>query len=266
MVSASASFTGPQYYNDCLGPLWFDFFAEDLAQRLPKNPGGDVLEIACGTGIVTRRLRERLSPSVRLLATDVSKPMLDYARARLGDRQEIEWREADAMSLPFDDHRFGAVVCGFGIMFTPDPQAALVEARRVLAAGGIILFNVWDEIEKNPHALATAQVLETLFPVDREISFRMPYEMGDPDLWRERLAGAGFGEIHIERKRVPITGVDPRNIAIGLIRGTPRATLIEQRGVELDTVIEKVTDLLTSTGGNPYDGQAQAVIVQAAAI
>ena len=78
MADVSASFTGsiPEYYDSCLGPAWFDAFGEDLARRLPTKPPGDVLEIACGTGLVTRRLRERLDPSVRLTATDLSAAML----------------------------------------------------------------------------------------------------------------------------------------------------------------------------------------------
>lgn len=266
MVSPSASFTGPQYYNDCLGPVWFDAFAADLVQRLPEQPPGDVLEIACGTGLVTRRLRERLSPSLRVVATDLSKAMLDYARAKLDDRKDIEWREADALKLPFEDNTFGAVVCGFGIMFVPDRQAALKEARRTLTKGGILLFDVWDRIEENPHVLVSAGVLEALFPGDPEMKFRMPYEMGDPASLRRLLADTGFRETHIETKRIPIAAADPHSIAVGLVRGTPRATLIEQRGVSLDVVIEKVTDALTSTGGDPYDGQAQAVMVEALAI
>jgi len=266
MVSASASFTGPQYYNDCLGPLWFEFFAADLAQRLPKEPSGDVLEIACGTGIVTIKLRERLDPSVRLVATDVSRPMLDYARARLDDRSDIEWREADALALPFDDNEFAAVVCGFGMMFMPDRAAALREARRVLGDGAILLFNVWDRIGKNLHAFASAQVLEALFPRDHEMSFRRPYEMGDAGQLRRLLADTGFRETRIDTKRVSITGADPLRLAIGLIRGTPRATLIEQRGGSPDNVIAKVRDALARTGGDPYHGQAQAVIVEALAI
>jgi SAM-dependent methyltransferase len=266
MVSASASFTGPQYYNDCMGPLWFDAFAADLVQRLPENPAGDVLETACGTGIVTRRLRERLSPSVLLAATDVSKPMLDYARAKLGARPGIEWREADAMNLPFEEGRFGAVVCGFGIMFMPDLDAALREARRVLADGGVLLFNVWDRIEENPHALANATVLEAMFPGDREMHFRLPYEMHEPGLWRRLLAAARFRETLIETKRIRIDRADPRSIATGQIRGTPRSGLIEKRGVSLDLVIDKVSAALTKAGGDPYTGPAQAVIVQAQAI
>lgn len=266
MVSASASFTGPQYYDDCMGPVLLDPFAADLAQRLPERPPGDVLEIACGTGLVTRKLRERLSPSLQLVATDLSKTMLDYARAKLDVRKDIEWREADAMKLPFEDHKFGAVVCGFGIIFVPDRQAALREARRVLVEGGILLFTVWDSIEENPHALANARVLEAMFPSDPEMQFRMPYEMNDPGLLRRLLAGARFRETHIETKRIRIAGADPRRIATGQIRGTPRSALIGTRGVSLDLVIEKVADALTRTGGDPYSGHAQAVVVQALAI
>ena len=266
MASASATFTGPQYYNDCMGPLWFDPFAADLVQRLPERPPGDVLEIACGTGLVTTRLRERLSPSRRLVAIDLSRAMLDYARARLESCEGIEWREADALKLPFGDNEFGAVVCGFGIMFVPDREAALREARRVLAKGGILLFNVWDRIEENPHALANAEVVEALFPGDPEMRFRIPYDMHDPDLLRRLLAAAHFRETCIETKRIPIQGADARSIAIGQIRGTPRAALIEKRGVSLDPVIEKVTEALSKTGGDPYSGHAQAVIVQATAI
>ncbi len=263
MVSPPAGFT-PQYY-DCLGPFWLDTFAADLAQRLPEHPPGDVLEVACGTGPVTRKLRERLSPSLRLVATDLSKAMVDYARAKLVGK-DIEWREADLQKLPFEDNRFGAVVCGFGIMFAPDRQAAFREARRVLATGGILLLNVWDRIELNPHALANAEALEGMFPGDPEMRFRTPYDMHDPALLRRLLAGARFRETRIETKRIPVRGLDPRAIATAQLRGTPRSALIEIRGVPLDLAIEKVADALTRTSGNPYNGQAQAVVVQAVAI
>jgi SAM-dependent methyltransferase len=266
MVSTSATFTGPQYYNDCLGPIWFDPYAADLVQRLPKDPPGDVLEIACGTGIVTRKLRERLNPSRRLVATDLSKAMLDYARANLDAQKGIEWREADALKLPFEHKAFAAVVCGFGIMFVPDRRAALREARRVLTEGGILLFNVWDRIEENPHALANAQAIEALFPGDAEMRFRLPYDMHDASVLRGLLADSGFRDTRIETKRIPIEGADARNLATGQIRGTPRSALIQKRGVSLDLVIEKVADALTRAGGNPYSGHAQAVIVEARAI
>jgi SAM-dependent methyltransferase len=265
LASASATFSGPQYYDKHLGPIQFDPFAAELVRRLPPRPPGNVLEIACGTGLVTRRVRERLDPALQITATDLSATMLDFAKAQLGEREGIEWREADALKLPFPDGAFGAVVCGFGIMFVPDRQAMLREARRVLVDGGMLLFSVWDRVEENPHALASAEVVESLFPGDAEMRFRTPYEMHDPALLRQLLAGARFRDVHIEKKRIPFEGVDPRNIAIGQMRGTPRSALIEKRGVPLELVIEKVAAALTARGGNPYRGHAQGLIVEARA-
>lgn len=264
--SAATGFAGPAYYNDCIGPLWFEPFAADLVRRLPKRPPGDILEIACGTGLVTRRLRECVDSDIRVVASDLSAAMLDYARGKLGDLSGIEWREADALALPFEDHRFGAVVCGFGIMFVPDRQAMLKEARRVLSDGGILLFNVWDRIEENPHAAVNAAVVEAMFPGDVEMRFRTPYDMHDKKDLQQLLAGAGFGETVIETKRIAIEGADPRAIATGQVRGTPRAALLEKRGVSLDIVVGKVADALAAAGGNPYFGYGQAIIVQARAV
>ncbi|MEK6592184.1 MAG: class I SAM-dependent methyltransferase [Pseudomonadota bacterium] len=269
MTDLKASFTGsiPEYYDTCLGPAWFDAYAADLAQRLPARPPGDVLEIACGTGQATRRIRERLDPDVRLVATDLNKAMLDYARSRLGDRKDIEWREADAVNLPFGDGEFGAVVCAFGVMFVPDKMAMFREVRRVLREGGVFLFNVWDRIEENPCPAVNAAVVEGLFPGDQEMRFRIPYEMHDPALLRQFLAGARFQDARIEKKRVQIDGVSARTVATGLILGTPRSLMIEKRGVPLDGVVDKVTAALSKIGGaDPFRASAQAVVVEARAI
>ena len=265
MVAASTGFTGPAYYDSCLGPAWFDPFAADLVRRLPPRPPGDVLEIACGTGLVTRRLRQRLDPAVRLVATDLSADMLGYAKAKLEPIAGIEWQTADAMRLPFAGPAFGAVVCGFGVMFAPDPLAMLQEARRVLVAGGILLFNVWDRIEENPHAATNARVLENLFPGDPEMRFRVPYSLHDPERLRRLVTDAGFGAADIEVVRLPIAGADPHTIATGQIRGTPRSALIAARGLALPGVIEQVAAALAKDGGSPYHGYAQALVVQAVA-
>jgi ubiquinone/menaquinone biosynthesis C-methylase UbiE len=266
MADVKASFSGyiPQYYDKCLGPALFDAYAADLAQRLPEKPPGDVLEIACGTGLVTRRLRERLDSTVRLVATDLSKAMLDYARGKLSERSDIEWREADAVNMPFGDGEFGAVVCAFGFMFVPDKPAAFSEACRVLKEGGILLFNVWDRIEENPHAMINAQIVEDLFPGDEEMRFKTPYEMHDPALLQELLAEAGFRDVQIEKRQFPVGRVSARTLATGYFRGTPRSLLIEKRGVPLDEVIDKVTVELARIGGaDPYRGVAQAIVVEA---
>src|SRR5918995_3864395 len=132
MVDTAANFSGsmPEYYDRIMAPAQFDAFAADLVGRLSTRPPGDVLEIACGTGVVTHRLRERVDPRLRIVASDLSKAMLDYARNKLRGARDIEWREADAAALPFKDATFGAVVCAFGVMFVPDKKAAFGEARR----------------------------------------------------------------------------------------------------------------------------------------
>ena len=265
MSDTKASFGGnmPEHYDRHLGRAQFGPFAAFLAERMPARPGGDVLEIACGTGLVTRRLRERLEPAVRLVATDLSKPMFEYARAQLGADAGVEWREADAMRLPFGDREFGAVVCGFGLMFVPDKPAALREVRRVLKPGGLFLLSVWDRIEEQPHALAGAEVIEGLFPGDPEMRFRVPYELHDQDALQRLLGEAGFRKLRSERRRHQIDGIDTRELATGQLRGTPRSVLIEKRGVPLDEVIEKLAARLAQVGGNPYRGPISGFIVEA---
>lgn len=265
MVDVTATFSGPHEYDRCLGPAYFESYAVDLALRLPQRPPGDVLEIACGTGIVTRQLRERLDPSRRLVATDISKAMLDYARDKTGRRDGIEWHEADAMQLPFENGAFGSVVCGFGIMFVPDRAAMLREARRVLVKDGLLLFTVWDRIENNPAAAANAEVVESLFPGDAEMRFRIPYDMHDAGYLKGLLAGAGFRALRIETRRIAIQNADPLAIATGQIRGSPRSVLLEKRGASIDAVIGKIAEVLRNRGGNPYNSHAQAVVVEACA-
>ncbi|HVJ10385.1 MAG TPA: class I SAM-dependent methyltransferase [Burkholderiales bacterium] len=269
MTNLSATFGGsiPEYYDRYLGPAWFDKFGADLAGRLAANPPGGVLEIACGTGLVTRRLRERLEPAVRLVATDLSRAMLDYAKAKV-TLPGIEWREADACKLPFPDASFGAVVCAFGVMFFPDRGAAFAEARRVLRKGGTFLFNVWDRIEDNPHALVSSELFEQLFPGDAEMQFtRIPYGLHDRALLRGLLAGARFEELRIEPRRVEVSLPDAHSLALGGIRGTPRVALIEKRGVKVDEVIERAAAALAKVGGGkPYRSHAQALVVEARAL
>ena len=264
-----STFSGeiPRYYDELLGPAYFGVHAVELARRLPADPGGDVLEIACGTGLVTRHLRERLDARRRLVATDLNAPMIEYARTRLSDLQGIEWRTADAAKLPFADGEFAAIACSFGVMFVPDRKALFSEARRVLKTGGLFLFNVWDRIEQNPVVHTYAQVIEGMFPGDKEFHFRAPYEMHDPELLRKLLDEGGFEIRTMETVRKPIEGVTPRDIATGQVRGTPRGLLLAKRGVEFEFAIDKVATGLEELGGEgrAFRSHCQAVVVEAAA-
>ena len=266
MNPVAADFGGsiPGYYDSILGPAQFDSFAADLARRLPARPLGDVLEIACGTGIVTRRLRERLDPAVRLVATDLSKAMLDYARYKL-ESSAIEWRHADAAALPFGDAAFAAVVCAFGVMFVPDKVLAFREAKRVLREGGTFAFNVWDSVQDNPHAAASTVVMTSLFPGDPEMDFaKLPYGFNDQPTLRRLLSSAGFGEIRIEKVKIEVRSPTAHTFATGIIKGSPRILLIQNRGASVDEVVKKMAAAFARLGGSePFRCPAQALVVEA---
>jgi SAM-dependent methyltransferase len=268
VTDVAASFTGsmPEYYDGIMGPAQFDVYGVDLARRLAAKPPGDVLEVACGTGIVTRRLREHLDSGVRLVATDISEAMLGYARGKVAGR--IEWQKADAAALPFQDASFGAVVCAFGVMFVPDKKAAFREARRVLREGGVWLFNVWDGLENNPHGQVAEEVLTRRFPDDPAMKAgSLPYQFNDRAAIGGMLADARFGQVRMEVVRLQCGAPSARDFATGQLRGTPRAGLIEQRGGKLDPVIEEVALGLARFGGEkPFRYTPQALVVEARAV
>jgi len=137
----------PEIYERSLVPLLFEPYALDLADRLAESEPKDILETAAGTGILTRAVASRVPANARIVATDLNQSMLDHARTRFSreDRQEnrVEWRQADALALPFPDQTFDAVACQFGVMFFPDKLQGFSEAIRVLRPGGRFLFNVW---------------------------------------------------------------------------------------------------------------------------
>jgi ubiquinone/menaquinone biosynthesis C-methylase UbiE len=159
MAETDKVFSGsiPEFYERHLVPLIFKPYARDLAMRVAKGNPQRVLEIAAGTGVVTRALVALLSTTTQIVATDLNQPMLDHAKAQLAENRRIEWRMADAQALPFEDERFDAVVCQFGVMFFPDKVRAFKEARRVLKAGGRYHFNVWDKISENDFADTVTQ-------------------------------------------------------------------------------------------------------------
>lgn len=268
MVDTARNFGGsiPEHYDTILGPAQFDAIAADLVRRVPVRPKGEVLELACGTGIVTQRLRERIDSTFRLVATDLSEPMLAYARNKV--KGKIDWRLADAAALPFKDDTFGVVVCSLGVMFVPEKPKFFREARRVLLEGGTLLFNTWDRLELNPHAQAAAGVMEDMFPGDPEMQFaHIPYGFNDEAAIRRYLDDARFGDVRIDKVKIEARAPSARTFATGQVRGTPRAALFEKRGVKLDEVVEKVADALAKVGGSePFKCEAHTLVVQAKAI
>lgn len=154
MSTTDKLFSGsiPEIYDRAMVPLIFEPYARDLAERVSKLGPQSVLEVAAGTGVVTRALAAKLPAQARIVVTDLNQPMLDHARTRMVDDPRITWQQADAQALPFEDAQFDAVACQFGAMFFPDRVGAYGQVRRVMRLGGHFLFNVWGAIEENEFA------------------------------------------------------------------------------------------------------------------
>jgi len=266
---ASASdkvFTGsiPKLYETYLVPLIFEPYAADLANRLASRSLARVLEIAAGTGVVTRALASVLPESVSIVATDLNQPMLDQAAA-LKTKRPVEWRQADAMQLPFQDGTFDAVVCQFGVMFLPDKAKAFSEARRVLRPGGVFIFNVWDRIEENEFAETVTTALESLFPKDPpRFLARTPHGYYDHRTIERDLANGGFtASPQTSTVAARSRATASRDPAIAYCQGTPLRNEIEARDASR---LGEATDIAGKAvaqrfGRGAVDGKIQAHIV-----
>lgn len=254
----------PKLYEEYLVPLIFQPYADDLANRLASRPVSRVLEIAAGTGVLTRRLASALPEHVSIVATDLNRPMLDMA-AGIGTQRPVEWREADAMQLPFEAGEFDAVVCQFGVMFFPGKPKAFSEARRVLRSGGVLLFNVWDRIEENEFAHIVAIALESLFAGDPPgFLARTPHGYHDRARLERDLRDGGFvSPPHVHTVAARSTAASPRIPALAYCQGTPLRNEIEARDkARLGEATDRAADAIEKRfGPGPVDGKIQAHIV-----
>jgi SAM-dependent methyltransferase len=251
-------------YEKYLVPLIFEPYAADLANRLASRSVTRVLEIAAGTGVVTRTLASLLPERVSIVATDLNQAMLDQATA-LGTRRPVKWRLADAMQLPFQDGTFDAVICQFGVMFFPEKPKAFAEARRVLKPGGVFIFNVWDRIKENEFADTVTTALQSLFPMDPpRFLARTPHSYFDRSTIERDLANGGFiASPQITTVAARSRAKSSRIPAIAYCQGTPLRNEIEARDASR---LGEATDIAAEAiarrcGRGDVDGKIQAHIV-----
>ena len=254
----------PKLYESHLVPLIFEPYAADIVRRLRSMPIQRLLEVAAGTGVVTRAMASGLPDSVSIVATDLNQAMLDQAAA-VGTARPVEWRQADAMQLPFEDAAFDAVVCQFGAMFFPDKAKAFAEARRVLRPGGVFVFNVWDRLADNEFADVITSALEPVFPQDPpRFLARTPYGYADPGVIERDLASGGFkAKPRIEALTARSRASSPGVPAIAFCQGTPLRAEIESRGA---TRLEEATEVAAAAIGKRFgrgavDARIQALVV-----
>jgi ubiquinone/menaquinone biosynthesis C-methylase UbiE len=263
MNDDAAKFVGdiPKHYDQAMGPIIFVDYATAMAERVVAFGPARVLETAAGTGIVTRQLRDLLPAGTRLTATDLNPPMLDVARAKFQPGEEVEFRPADAMALPFADATFDAVVCQFGVMFYPDKEQAYGEAYRVLASGGHYLFSIWDSHRHNPFGRIAHEVVEGFFPIDPPQFMRVPFSY-QFDAIKESVIEAGFVDINAAVIRLEKKIPNIASFARGLVYGSPIIDQVRERGaIDPEQIVDAlVQEFAREFGTNPGQMPLQAIM------
>ena len=270
MLETDKLFAGsiPENYDRYMVPLVFEPYAADIAQRAASLSPIAVLETAAGSGVVTRALAPKLRPGANYIVTDLNQAMVDYAASRQPPDTRINWRQANALALPFENASFDLVCCQFGAMFFPDRTSGYREARRVLKPGGHFLFNVWDRIEENVFANDVTNALAKIFPNDPpRFLARTPHGYHDTALIRSELEGAGFSHVVIDTRAEQSHASSPRIPAVAYCQGTPLRNEIEARDAgKLESVTDYVASVIADRhGSGEVAAKIQAHVISAVA-
>jgi SAM-dependent methyltransferase len=231
------------YWNTVAGPRWVAApgFRERrnqesmalLLARLGDIAGQSVLEIGCGTGAMTLPIATAVGVHGRVVAVDISEPMLGAARQRVGERGlgNVKLLLGDAQVFDFEPVAFDLATSRMGVMFFADPAAAFRNIGGALKPGGPLVFACWAPLAENRHWLISYDVaLRHLGPPAPQPAHEPgPLAFADPDYIREILAAAGFAEITVERAHPTIIGGSPEEEARQAIMMGPTARLIEEK-------------------------------------
>lgn len=240
-MSSVTAFAGsvPANYDQYLGPLLFEPYALDIVQRLQNDTLQNVLEMACGTGRVTKHLAPLISEDGQLFATDLNADMLAMAQTKVEDKR-IKWQVADAQELPFNNDRFDHIICQFGVMFFSDKLQAFNEAYRVLQPGGKFLFSVWDDMLYNPRSFIIRKVMDDMCGENApDFLKKGPYSFFDKEEIRKTVRQAGFQNPHIEEVKKTAVYTDINDIIKGFVDGSPLSSFMHDRPIAVREEFEQ---------------------------
>jgi len=235
-------------YQQYLVPAVFAPWATDLIERAGLQPGDRVLDVACGTGVVTRLAAQRVGENGMVAGLDLSRDMLAVARTlpRLPG-PVIDWREGDALSLPFSSHTFHKVLCQQGLQFFPDRVKALREMHRVLTPNGRVAVSVWYSLSKNPYPAALASAIGKYLGADSTLEIGYPFAFEDPDELRSLLVAAGFRRVTVDDVELEMRVSTMQEFIIGHLSTFPfYAALAAKDPGDLQLFIDEVHKALKS--------------------
>ena len=255
---------GAFHYDHFLGPLFFEPYAAEIARRIDPSPVSIALELASGTGRVTRHIREHIAASAKLIASDISEEMLAEGKKKL-IHLDIDWQHIDAQQLPFGDDSIDLIVCCFGYMFVPDKPKAFAEAYRVLRPGGVFLFATWDHLEQNPVSYISRSLAEKYLNGPLSESYNIAVSMSDEAVIRLLLEEACFSKIFIEKVKQFSVCPTAKDAATGLVDGGFVFKEIRQRNPEwMDEIkVNLEKELSEKFGTAPMIAPMSAIISQA---
>jgi SAM-dependent methyltransferase len=251
-------------YDEFFGPFFFEPYAIEVAKRIDPAPYSIVLEIAAGTGRVTRHIREQIPSSAKLIASDINEDMLAVAKRKLS-HLDIDWQKIDAQYLPFDANSMDVVICCFGYMFVPDRAKAFAEAYRVLKPGGLFLFTTWDKLENNAASYSSLSIAKNYLDEPLPESYDLATSMSEEAVIAPLLQHAGFLKQVIEKVGLFAVSPTAKEAAYGLIDGGLVYEMIKKRNPAwIDEIKIKLEKQLAEKFGNaPMMAPISAVISQA---
>lgn len=249
-------------YDRWMVPTVFAPFAVELARRIAERRPRRVLELAAGTGVLTRELLAG-GDAPEVTATDLNEAMVEFGRRHLPG---ASWQAADALDLPFDDGRFDVVACQFGVMFFPDKPAAHAEVRRVLEPDGSYFLTSWAAIDDHEFELAVVAGLERAFPDDPPRFLQsVPHGYADLDIVVADLRAGGLEPVTAETVTVEGQMQSSVDLATGYCTGSPLRAQIEARGGDAAaTIVFVAEELERRLGAGPVAGRMAAHVVEAA--
>ena len=237
----------PELYERYLVPAITSLWAADLIDRMPLRPDDRVLDVACGTGVVTRLAAERVATG-RVVGLDLNPGMLAVARIA-GEGAATEWLKGSALALPFEDSCFDVVLCQLGLQFFPDRSLALREMKRVLAPSGHVALSVYSAIERTPAAYAFVRALDLHLGPDASKIKRSEHAFSDPSEPETLMTESGFEQVNVDTVLTRITFPSVLDYVRFQLIATPMAALLKtrndiERGAMIGAIAAETRSLL----------------------
>jgi ubiquinone/menaquinone biosynthesis C-methylase UbiE len=264
-MNTTLQFNGqiPRHYEDLLSPFLFDAFSADLIERINFATAHNVLELASGTGSVTKQLLLHLPPGSHLTATDLEPAMLEVAKQQVSNTN-VSWDVVDMTNIPYADGQYDLIVCQFGLMLVPEKLKALSEMYRVLKKGGRLVFSVWAEIENNPVWDISGKVIETFFGSNPMLQNPGPFSLSVKEDALQLLENVGFRHTAVSAVARTGTVASAAMATTGFIQGLPVFTAISKKDPSLISQIEKELELQLSArlGNLPLQSPLKAWVFE----